>query len=282
MKLPKFIICGAMKSGTTSLHSYLSQHPEIFMPEGRAQETHYFDDPKNYAKGLDWYKDCFKEGKEKQLIGQTSPLYMYLDYVPERIYRLLPEIKLLFILRNPVDRAYSHYWHEWKKNREFKTFERALNLEGKRLESGNFSDLRNYSYFSRGYYFEQISKYLQFFDKGQIKVVIFEELKSDLQKNISECYRFLNVDEHFLPQSMGIENATLLPKFRLLKKILSSNRFSENIGFLNDIDKKYNRKNHYPRLDEGVRQSLEKMYLSDIKNLELLIGKNLKIWYENV
>ena len=155
-------------------------------------------------------------------------------------------------------------------------------MEGKRLEGGSFSDLRNYSYLSRGYYFEQISKYLQFFDKDQIKVVIFEELKSDLQKNISEYYRFLNVDETFLPESMGIENATLLPKFRLLKKLLSSNRFSENIRFLNDIDKKYNRKNHYLMQDEGVRQYLEKMYFSDIKNLELLIGKNLKIWHENV
>ena len=85
------------------------------MPVVKKQETHYFDIEENYSKGMKFYEQYFDGRVNEILIGQTAPFYLYLDYVPERIYKSLPDVRLIFILRNPVDRAYSHYWHSWKE-----------------------------------------------------------------------------------------------------------------------------------------------------------------------
>ena len=97
---PKFMIGGVQKCGTTSLHYFINQHKDIFMPVGKQQETHFFDTEENYQRGLSWYKECFKERSNEKIIGQTSPLYLFIESVPERIYSVLPETKFIFIVRN--------------------------------------------------------------------------------------------------------------------------------------------------------------------------------------
>ena len=127
MVLPTFIICGTQRGGTTTLYHYLKEHPQICMSEKK--EVHYFD--LNYHKSLQWYESHFKDCQNKKVktIGEASPFYMYLREVPERIDETLPDVKLIFILRNPVDRAYSHYWHEVKLGVEYLPFEEAIKRE---------------------------------------------------------------------------------------------------------------------------------------------------------
>lgn len=105
--LPNFLIVGAARAGTTSLYYYLKQHPDVFMSPKK--EIDFFDVDKNFEKGLDWYERYFEGYTGQKAIGEASPLYMYLEKVPKRIAKVIPDVKLIFILRNPVDRAYSHY-----------------------------------------------------------------------------------------------------------------------------------------------------------------------------
>ena len=112
--VPNFFIGGAQKSGTTTLHWRLKEHPQVFIPDF-PQEIHFFDDAKNFERGLRWYEGLFAGWKGQRAVGQTSPLYLYAPEVPERIHAVLPDARFVFILRDPVDRAYAHYWHSVKK-----------------------------------------------------------------------------------------------------------------------------------------------------------------------
>ena len=190
--LPSFFIAGAQKCGTTSLHRYLAQHRDVYLP-AKPQETHFFDIEENYQKGVSWYLDCFRGHQGKRVIGETSPLYMYLEYVPGRIHQLLPHAKLIFLLRNPVDRAYSHYWHERKKGRETLSFDDALASEPERI-ARDFLHRRRYSYLSRGRYLVQIERYLQYFKYSQMLFLIFEDLRRSPEASLEQCCRFLDVD----------------------------------------------------------------------------------------
>jgi len=108
MGLPDFIIIGAMKSGTTTLHNILRQHSQIFLPPEK--EIHYFDIDKNYTKGLDYYASFFNDAKRYQLIGEITPRYIWNSQIAQRIAKDLgTKTKLIAILRNPADRAFSHY-----------------------------------------------------------------------------------------------------------------------------------------------------------------------------
>ena len=109
--LPNFIIAGAEKSGTSSLLFYMSEHEDIFTPAKK--EIHFFDDGDNFNEGIDWYKQWFTGWSGEKAIGECTPIYMYFPECAQRIHDVYPEMKLIFILRNPVDRAYSNYWHSF-------------------------------------------------------------------------------------------------------------------------------------------------------------------------
>ncbi|RNI13582.1 hypothetical protein EFE41_03125 [Methanohalophilus portucalensis FDF-1] len=161
MNDPDFIICGAQKAGTTSLLRYLRSHPEIFMPN---KEVHFFD--RNYLKGLEWYKSQFADNSVSiKVYGEKCPEYMYLENVPERIYQNFPNIKLIFILRNPLERAYSGYWHEVKNGRENLPFEKAIKKEEERLKSEEAYCKIHCSYIDRGKYIEQLKRFEYYFSK---------------------------------------------------------------------------------------------------------------------
>ena len=138
--LPDFIIIGAMKSGTSILYNkFLSQHPCI--QRATKKEIHFFDN--KYSKGILWYKSHFPTLKEKNnfkvknsqnmLIGEASPFYIFYPHTARRVYEVLPKVKLIAILRNPVDRAYSHYHHIVRNNKENLSFEAAIESEPKRI-----------------------------------------------------------------------------------------------------------------------------------------------------
>jgi len=124
--LPNFLIVGAQKAGTSSMVIYLSEHPDVSVP---LNEIHFFDIDERYKKGLKWYEKHFKKWNGQKAIGEKTPIYMYLEKVPARIAKDLPNIKLIFMLRNPTDRAWSNYWMRVRKGREFLSFREVLDKQ---------------------------------------------------------------------------------------------------------------------------------------------------------
>lgn len=210
--LPDFLIVGAQKCGTTSLYRNLVGHPSIV--PARIKEVHFFNNSHNYFQGgVGWYKAHFPTFLRKYYIthfrrkdfltGEASPFYMYHPHAPRRISELLPEAKLIVILRNPVDRAYSHYHHEVERGCETVSFEDAIRLEEERLR-GEFDKLmqdehytswkyNHNSYLLRGVYVDQIKRIHTYFDKSQVLILKSEDFFRDSQATIEKILQFLGL-----------------------------------------------------------------------------------------
>jgi Sulfotransferase domain len=227
--LPHFIIIGAQRSGTTSLFSYLSQHPQIL--PCLEKEVHFFDggvNPNidNYEKGQKWYRAHFpfkRSVRGNRITGEASPLYIFNPVTPGRISNLLPKVKLIAILRNPTERAISHYFYEKWKNRETLSIMEAFQEEDKRIkaaiQSNNFRDRSfvHYSYKSRGLYKEQIERYLQYFEMDQILIIRSEDLFKESNNTLSIVFDFIGVDKtfkvkDFSPRNVGTSRIKVSPE----------------------------------------------------------------------
>lgn len=201
-RLPDFLIIGAQKSGTTSLYYYLCRHPEV--APAIAKGVHYFED--QYAKGLHWYRSRFPLRVRDRITGEASPEYLFHPLVPERVTRDLPDVKLIALLRNPVERAYSHYQHERAKGVENLSLAAALSAEGDRLrgemervraDDGYISfPLLHYSYRSRGLYAEQIERWLKVAPKDRLLILQAERLFSDPAAIVEQTLSFLGLPKH--------------------------------------------------------------------------------------
>jgi hypothetical protein len=180
--LPDAMIIGAMKAGTSSLHYYLTQHPGVIAP--LRKEVHYFD--VQYARGESWYRANFGRSGQPGLNLESSPYYLFHPLAAQRAHALVPQAKLIVLLRDPVRRAYSHYWHERDKKRERLSFEDAIAAEPERLgdaeqrlargEIEQSGAHRHFSYVARGRYAEQLERWLQFYPREQLQVLQFEDL----------------------------------------------------------------------------------------------------------
>lgn len=184
--LPDFLIIGAQKSGTTTLYEWISTHPRV--KTGVWKEVHFFDRYCRYSnRGVNWYRSHFpiKGRLPYYSVGEATPVYLFNPAVPKRVANIIPEVSLVVLLRNPVDRAYSHYQHQRRIGTENLSFRKAVELERKRIsedmytitECGkdNSKSYQKYSYISRGYYLSQIKNWLEYFDRDQM--IIFESEK---------------------------------------------------------------------------------------------------------
>jgi hypothetical protein len=212
------LIIGAQKAGTSSLHAWLSEHPQILPPFEK--EVHFFDDgnqpaQNNFEKGLPWYKAHFPLALADQNITfETSPLYLFHPLAAQRIKATLPKARLLIVLRNPVDRAISHYFHSVKNTVEPLPLEEALEKEESRLmqesRSGEYSGLSlvRHSYKARGRYAEQIKRYLDHFSREQLLIVESEQLFADPVACLSDIFEFAGVDSDFSPTKLAARNVS--------------------------------------------------------------------------
>jgi hypothetical protein len=197
--LPDAVILGAQKSGTSSLHNYLTQHPCVIAPVKK--EVHYFDD--NYFRGECWYRAHFGRAGAPGLNLDSSPYYLFHPGVPQRMHALLPDAKLIVLLRDPVRRAYSHYWHERDKGREKLSFEEAIDAEsrrigeaGERLANGvieRSDEHRHFSYLARGRYAEQIERWQALYPASQFLVLRFESFVKEPLAFLNQTLAFLNL-----------------------------------------------------------------------------------------
>lgn len=198
-ELPGVVIIGAQKSGTSSLHQYLTQHRDVIAP--LRKEVHYFD--LNFDRGEDWYRAHFGRVGEPGLNIDSSPYYLFHPAVPRRLAALLPDARLVVLLRDPVRRAYSHYWHERHRRRESLGFEAAIQAEPGRIDAaharlaeGSIARSREhqeFSYLARGRYAEQLERWFEHFPRERFHVVRFESLAGSPLATLNETCAFLGL-----------------------------------------------------------------------------------------
>lgn len=269
-QLPNLIIGGAQKCGTTSLHRLLASHDEAYFPPA-PQEIHFFDVDKEYRKekGLNTYANLFGDHNGEMVIGQTSPLYLYVPEVPARIHAVLPGVRLIFILRDPVDRAYSHYWHEVRYGWEPLPFETALKLEAERITK-SFDARRHFSYQDRGRYAAQLARYAEYFSKSQILLVRMEDLKTDPERVRRQLAGFLGLDPNGFTAaaaSASHHNAARLPRSRRLQSIVLPIRQAvPKLGRL--VDRINLMTTTYPPMRPETRQRLQAEFSDDLRRLD--------------
>jgi hypothetical protein len=194
-RLPNFIIPGTQKGGTSSLYAYLSQHPEAG-PTAR-KEIHYFN--RWYAKGLDWYRAFFPRFDEARYCGEASPNYLADPETPSRIAADLPSVKIVILLRNPIDRAYSHYWMHVRRGNERRTFEDATTskpLPPDEAGKGPSADCSKFAYLQRGLYAAQIAPWLRAIPTDRLLVVRSETFFAAPAIVLNEVYDFLGMPRH--------------------------------------------------------------------------------------
>lgn len=188
------MIVGVEKAGTTSLLRYLSEHPEIASHE--VMEMPYFVNNDIYRNG--WkqsFKDYFNTGIGQKIILAKSVGCMYWNHVPERLYQHNPNLKLIAVLRNPVDRAYSAYWYALQMGREDKmTFEEAILAENERLKTESDYHLRYHAYLHRGLYGLQLNHLLKFFKPDQIKIIAYEKFIENPTETVNSLFNFLDLN----------------------------------------------------------------------------------------
>jgi hypothetical protein len=205
--MPSALIIGAQRSGTTSLFQYLARHPDVLPPLGK--EIHYFDF--HYARGITWYRGRFPYSyrlRRGALTLDASPYYLMHPLVPGRAAQLLPEVKLIALLRNPVDRALSHYQHEVRDGRESLSFAEAIDRESERL-AGEEERLRSdpdyysyahhrFSYTRRGLYLDQLRRWVEHFPRSRLLVLQSEWLFRDPAAATAAVQQFLGLRPHRL------------------------------------------------------------------------------------
>ena len=207
--LPDFLIIGVSRSGTTSIYNYLTMHPNV-IPAFR-KEIHYFE--RNFHRGINWYKSFFPTQLYKYIIrfilkrriitGEATPGYILYPSLPKKVFSLLPNVKLIILLRNPVDRAYSHYKYIAKLGKENLSFKIAIKKEQERIknelekalndENYDSDYLRQFSYLARGIYIDQIKNWRNFFPKNHFLIIKSEGFFENPSNVLKQVCRFLEI-----------------------------------------------------------------------------------------
>lgn len=189
-----FIICGTQKGGTTALDEYLRENPLICMAEKK--EVHFFDNEEHFSKKVDYslYHSLFNPSSFHGLLGEATPIYMYWYTAPRRIWEYNPDMKLIVLLRNPIERAYSHWNMEKSRGYEELPFWDAVQYERDRCRQALPLQHRIYSYIDRGFYVEQLRRLWTYFPRNQVMVLKSEYLKYRPQEALRDVYDFLDVD----------------------------------------------------------------------------------------
>jgi len=246
-----FIIAGAQKAGTSALHYFLEQHPNVTMAHSEEAHLvehphrHFFDDEERFSKEVDY--DVLHQGikfKRRSLItGSCTPIYIYWKPAMKRIKAYNPQIKLIILLRNPIDRAFSHWNMQRDRNRDPLDFLEAVAQEKNRIQKALPLQLRRQAYIERGFYFEQIERVFRYFPREQVHVIKFDDFRSDWHKTVTSVFEFLGVDP-----SVPLKNKeqNLIPYER--------------------------------RLTAEERRSLYEIYRSDISKLEGLLKWDCSDW----
>lgn len=269
---PNFLVAGAAKCGTTSLYDYLRQHPQIFMPP-KLKEPHYFcyadrvmdfkgpggREPfinRSAVTALDPYEALFEEGAAAPLRGEASATYLYWPHTAARMAAYNPQMKLIFTLRHPVDRAYSAFNHLKRLALEPLDFAAALEAEEDRT-SDNYGFM--WRYMAGGRYAFQLRPYFEAFPAEQIHILLFEDLKRDPEGTVGEVLQFLGAKTDVRLDLSGTSNESFVPdESRALHRALANENFAKTLA----------RKLLPPTLKTAIAQRMRKAVFDKPERLE--------------
>ena len=257
--LPNLVIIGAMKCGTTSLHEYLNLHPQICM--SRIKEPEFFI-KNNWNKGLDWYRSLFPH--PAPVMGESSSSYTKYPIftgVPERMASVLPDAKLIYLVRDPVKRIVSQYVHMVSHHGEDQSIEEAVRREGN-------------EYIPYSKYFFQLSKFLEYYPMERVCVVSFEDLQKDRRKTMRTLFEFLGVDPSFESEHFEEVHHRSADKRRpnrlkqLLRNVRGFHRLNRHMPWL------FGSAIERPQLDEALKQRLIEVLHKDIDEFKRVTGRS--------
>lgn len=269
-RLPDYCVVGAMKSGTTAIARYLEAHPDCFLAPGK--EVHFFD--RHFERGAEWYAGLFAAAAPGVVVGEATPNYLHDPEVPRRFYETSPRTKLVAILRNPVDRAYSHYWHERARGREDLDFASAVEREAERLASGSGFSHVHHSYLDRGRYLEQLLRFEGYFGRSAMCVVLLEDLQADPPATFSVIADFLGVRPE-APAMVGRPVNTYV-SFRSLRVRRLSKAVPAPAGRV--LGRLNVRKRPYPEMEPELRRKLLAGFEDPNRALGQWLGRDLSVW----
>lgn len=200
-----FLIAGTQKGGTTALDAYLREHPEICMASRK--EVHFFDNEEKFngtRPDYSYYHGFFRPTGSHRLLGETTPIYMYWYDAPRRIWQYNPAMKIIVVLRNPVERAFSHWNMERHRTKESLSFYEAIQNESERCRAALPYQHRVYSYVDRGFYVEQLRRIWNYFPKCQTLILRNEELRDDPKSTLGKTHAFLGIGDTAWNQKKNI------------------------------------------------------------------------------
>jgi hypothetical protein len=269
--LPTFIVVGVQKGGTSSLAQTLGTHPDVFVPLG---EGHFFDREDRFREGMDGYAKFFAGYGGQAAVGEKTPEYSCLPEVPARIAGSLPEVRLIWLFRNPVDRAYSHYWLAVRKGNEREPF-------SGRVEAA-LSGSGGPQYVARGRYVERVERYLELFEPSRMLYLLTEEFRAHPDGVLRKACQFLGVRTTFeFPRTYVGLNATETPRSVRVQtwggRLFWRNGLIPSMPLWRAVSR-LNLRSGYPPMDPHVRARLEAYYRPFNEQLAALTGLDLSSW----
>jgi len=230
-----FIVAGAQKSGTTALHYFLAKHPNITM--GDQQEIHFFDDDATFAATVDYERlhKHYPLVAPSTMAGDCTTSCLYFKPAAERIWKYNPKIKLLVLLRNPVERAFAHWNMQRFKGREPLDFFDAIREEKTRIAGAPAIEARRFAYVDRGFYAQQLVRLFKFFPREQVKVVKFEAFEDKQRETLVSIFSFLGVEPL---RSVRSKDRNVVPYERVMnweERIFLYNLFADDIAKLEQM-----------------------------------------------
>lgn len=290
MKLPTFLIVGVQKAGTTSVYNYLHQHPQVYMSP--IKETNFLEKDwgaaqvgKQNSSGINTFAEycqLFENAKDERALGEISPNYLFhYRTSAELIQRYVPNAKLIAILRNPIERAYSDYLMHVRD---------AINDKSlsEQIKTNPYKSFM----IAKGLYYSSLKHYFEQFGREQMAVYLYEDLSSNSAQFMSHLYRFIGVDDQFQLNTSNKAQVAQVPKVKLVNQLLQSQNplrasvaavlktvlsedarqnLRQRLVKLNSHDKKV-------PLSPEERQGLIEIYREDILKLQDLIERDLSAW----
>jgi hypothetical protein len=294
---PNFFIVGAPKAGSTALAHFLSQHPEACMSVPK--EPHFFD--AHYERGLDFYERCFPSlGPRHSALGEATPSYLMVPYVPSRLAKYHSAARIILLLRDPVERAFSSWWMLFARGMEPLAFEEALTAEvqqGGLFEREDFEDLWKLqvrsihsgdalpirTYLEGGMYAKHLRRYLDFFPRQNIHVVFSSRLRSDPKGVMRDLCRFLDISESFpemdfrpINQAVGDRSVRFLRTLQRLN--LMRFRFLLSEKRRNWLKETFLAPGGQPTIPSSVSSRLNNFFLEPNLDLQSLLQVDLSHW----